>query len=325
MNGQNRSRRYAADEGRPERRARRTSGRRDRAVRYGRVVTVVAALAAVFAAAACGSSPVSGSRPEGASRSPDRARAAYTAHAVTTLPNRYITALSDGALAARYGYNLADVQPDRSVIDALPAGVRALVWIGDYSHVTCSFARSDANVRAAIAGLAGDPKVAGYYIDDEADYALPADGGYCQDVVAQAAARSALVHELAPGTFTYEVVSDPGNYKAFAHVTDVLGATAFPCLVGKPCDWNLIPDRIAALDAAQVPHYWAVLDAFAQDQWRWPTPAELTNMIWQWERSRWEGEQTFAWTWRSSSLASQPSLLAVLSSLNTGQLKPPSG
>lgn len=300
-------------------------GPRGRAVRYGRAVTAAAALAGVLAAAACSGPDPAASQPAGG-RSPAQAgSAAYARHPRTTVQYRYMTDLPDGATAARYGYNLADVGPYPSLIDALPSGMRALVWIGDYSHDTCSFSRSDPDVRAAVSGVANDPKVAGFYIEDEADYALPADGGHCPDVVAQVTARAALVHGLAPSKFTYQVVSDPNNYAAFAHATDVMGVTGFPCQVGSGCDWNMIPSRIAALDAAHVAHYWAVLDAFGAEQWRWPTPAELTRMIWQWQQSRWEGQQTFAWTWRGSVLSSQPGILDVLDRLNTGRLQTSSG
>ena len=298
---------------------------RRRAARRGWALAAAAALAVVFAAAACGGTAAGRSRPPTGSPPSQASQPTDAAPSAGTLRYRYMTDLPDGGVAARYGYNLADLGPDRSLVDALPDGVRALIWLGDYSHDTCSFTRSDAYVRAAVAGLAGDPKVAGYYIDDEADDALPADGGHCPDVLAQVTARSAVVQKLAPGAFTYQVVAEPGNYRAFAHATDVMGATAFPCLAGRACDWNMIPARIAALDAAHVAHYWGVLDAFGEGQWRWPTAAELTRMIGQWQRSRWEGQQTFAWNWRGSELASQPTLLDVLSRFNTGQLRPPPG
>jgi hypothetical protein len=215
-----------------------------------------------------------------------------------------------------YGYNLVDVNPYRSLIDALPRGQRALVWIGPYDPATCAFDVSDAEVRSMLALLAGDPKVAGYYIADEADDALPAYGGKCQHVVAQVTARSKLVHSLAPGPFTYEVVTEPGNFAAFAKATDVLGADPYPCLVDRPCDMTMIPRYIAALRAAKVAHYWGVLQAFSSRIWRYPTPAELQAMIQQWQQSSWQGEQTYAWSYNGHSLKQHPGLLAVLRALN---------
>lgn len=263
------------------------------------------ALAAALAIGACRTPAASAqAHRTNADRPPERLR------------YRYMTDTSDGQQTAPYGYNLVDVGPYRSIIDALPAGQRALVWIGDYDKATCSFERSDANVRKALAGLAGDPKVAGYYIADEPDDALPAYGGRCPDVAAQVTARSRLVHALAPGAFTYEVVTEPGNFAAFAKATDVLGADPYPCRTGRPCDWTMIPRYIAALTAAHVARYWGVLQAFSQPPWRYPTPAELQKMIKQWQLSRWAGEQTFAWDFGGHSLASKPGLLSVLGALN---------
>ena len=237
---------------------------------------------------------------------------------VTHLSYRYLTDLGNGAVDHAYGYNLVDLGPYRSVIDALPAGERALVWIGNYSPARCAFDMSDANVRQALGTLAGDPKVAGYYLADEADDALPTYGGHCPDVATQVTQRSRLIHQLAPGAFTYEVVTEPGNFAAFAHATDVMGADPYPCLRGHACDWAKIPEYIAALNAAHVPRYWGLLQAFGYGKWRAPTVAELARMIGQWAHSRWQGEQTFSWNYLSWSLKSHPDLLAVLKSLNAG-------
>lgn len=250
------------------------------------------------------------------------AAAPSSAPVISTPPSqlsyRYMTDLHNGTQAQRYGFNLVDLGPYRSLIDALPAGERALVWLGGYSRADCAFVTTDALVSQQLRALAGDPKVAGYYIDDEADDGLPANKGHCPDVVAQVEARNRLVHRLAPGAFTYEVVAEPGDYAAFARATDVLGAAVYPCIKSRPCDWSKIPRYIADLDAAHVPRYWGVLQAFGSGKWRSPTPGELRLMIGQWQRSRWQGEQVFAWDWEGWFLASHPPLLAVLGAANTG-------
>lgn len=236
--------------------------------------------------------------------------------AAAPLRYRYLTDASSGTRAQHYGFNLVDIGPYRPLIDALPAGERAMVWLGGYSPASCSFVTTDAKVRAQLLALRGDPKVAGYYLADHADDALPRYGGHCPNVAAQITARGRLVHSLAPGPFTYELVAEPGNYAAFAHATDVLGADPYPCQVGRPCDWSEIPRYIAALDAAHVARYWGVLQAFSYQKWRSPTPSELALMIRQWRQSRWEGEQVFSWAWRGWFLSGHPGLLAVLRSYN---------
>lgn len=235
---------------------------------------------------------------------------------------RYLTDSPGGQTDRRLGFDLADTGPFRSVIDRLPAGQRALVWIGPYDPATCSFAITAPALRRVLAPLAHDPKVAGYYIADEADDALPRYGGHCPDVAAQVRARSRLVHRLAPGAFTYEVVTEPGNFAAFATATDVLGADPYPCRAGGGCDWSMIPRYIAALTAARVARYWGVLQAFSAGPWRYPTPPELRAMISQWARSRWQGAQTFAWSYAGHSLAHHPGLLAVLRAFNAGKIGP---
>ena len=249
---------------------------------------------------------------------PTAANGAGAPGLVTHLTYRYLTDLGNGAMDRDYGYNLVDLGPYRAAIDALPAGERALVWIGNYSKARCAFDMSDASVRQALTILAGDPKVAGFYLADEADDALPTYGGHCPHVATQVTQRSRLVHQLVPGAFTYEVVTEPGNFFAFAHATDVMGADPYPCLRGRACDWTEIPAYIAALNAAHVPRYWALLQAFGYGKWRAPTAAELARMIGQWAHSRWQGEQTFSWSYLSWSLKSHPDLLAVLKSLNAG-------
>lgn len=257
-----------------------------------------------------------------AARTP--ARAAPRPEPRTSPPAyRYLTDLSDGAQARRYGFNLVDLGPYRSQIDALPSGERALVWLGGYSDAMCSFGTTDAQVRGEVSALAGDPQVAGYYIADEADDALPAYGGHCPHVEAQVAARSRLVSGLAPGAFTYEVVTEPGNFAAFARATDVLGADPYPCRTGRGCDWSTIPRYIAALDAAHVPRYWGVIQAFGYQSWQTPTPGELARMIAQWQNSRWQGEQVYAWADAGWSLESHPELLAELRALNLDGLRSP--
>ena len=223
-----------------------------------------AALVAISVAAAALATACTGPGPATANRSRAPARTTVTVDQGTVdhgmvrhLRYRYLTDLPDGAVARDYGYDLVDLGPYRAAVDALPAGERALVWIGGYSLADCAFDLSDADVRQALAGLARDPKVAGYYLADEADDALPAYGGHCPHVAAQITQRSRLVHALAPGVFTYEVVTEPGNFAAFARATDVMGADPYPCLRGRSCDWAQIPAYIAALNAAHVPRYWA--------------------------------------------------------------------
>ncbi len=282
-----------------------------------RLPAALAAAAFCLIATGCGAARPAVGLHSASSR--EAAAVHYPVH--SSLQYRYMTDTPDGQQTKPYGYDLVDVGPYPSLINKLPAGQRALVWIGSYLPASCTFALSDTVVKALVRPLAGDPKVAGYYLADEADDAVPAYGGHCHHVAAQITARSRLVHRLAPGAFTYEVVTEAGNFAAFAKATDVLGTDPYPCVRGAGCDWSLIPRYIAALHAAHVARYWAVLQAFSAEQWRYPTAHELQIMIGQWEHSDWQGEQTFAWDYAGGSLAAHPRLLAVLRALNLGQLR----
>ena len=246
---------------------------------------------------------------------PPSSSTAAPAAGAGALQARYMTNLADGAINARYGFNLADVGADRTTIDGLPAGVRALVWVGDYDKTACGWEISDAKLATLLRPLDGDPKVAGFYIADEADDAMP-PFGKCPDTPGQVRSRSALVHSLVPAAFTYEVVTEPANFAALATATDMMGADPYPCLVDKPCDMTMVPRYVAALEAAKVPRYWGVLQGFSDPTRRLPTPAELQATIDQWRQSRWVGAQVFAWTYAGSKLADQGDLLAVFHHFN---------
>lgn len=294
------------------------TSRTKRGSAWTRIALYASALAAALCVVSCtGTTPPPTAPP--ASGDPGSRPAAPPPPAAAPPRYRYLTDLSDGAQARRYGFNLVDLGPYRSLIDALPQGERALVWLGGYSPDNCRFVTPDATIHQQLSALAGDPKVAGYYLADEADDALPRYGGHCPDVAAQIAARNRLVHQLAPGPFTYEVVTEPGNFAAFARATDVMGTDPYPCLVGRPCDWSQIPRYIAALDAAHVARYWGLLQAFSYEKWRTPTRTELARMISQWQHSRWQGVQVFSWEYQGWSLSSHPNLLAELSLLNLGK------
>jgi acid phosphatase len=268
----------------------------------------IAPLFGVSVAATTGAAHVPASAPVGASPAP-----ASTASGAVA--DRYLTDLGDGNTDMTYGFDLADVGPYRSTIDGLPTGVRALVWVGDYDKAACGWQMSDAQLATLLPALRGDPKVAGFYIADEADDAIP-PFGHCPGAAGQIAARSALVHSLDPGPFTYELVTEPQHFAVLATATDVMGADPYPCRVNKPCDTTMIPRYIAALAAAKVPHYWGVLQAFGDSEWRYPTASELQAMIDQWRHSNWQGIQVFAWTWAGNKLADHHDLLSVLQQLN---------
>jgi hypothetical protein len=220
----------------------------------------------------------------------------------------------DQSAVASYGYNLLDVTYKQAA-DVLPAGTRALVWVGDYDNTKCAWEVSDSALTKKISGMAGDPKVAGYNFSDEPD------PNACPNAPADHAARSGLIHRLDPGKLTVMGMDANSGQASLNQMPRWVGAAdyvaldPYPCRQGKPCDYRWIDAIIAAANRAGL-HYWGVVQAFNDSHWRWPTPAEAKHMLAQWARSRQSGYMTFAWKWAGQYLSSRPRLLAEFKRFN---------
>jgi hypothetical protein len=257
----------------------------------------------------------------------------------------------DGAL--KLGFNLIDVagnknQPARvkAVIDALPDGVKALVWVGNIGKKAGQAPGfSDAQFRVQVNGLAGDPKVFGYFLADEPEPAA------CPDAIARIRARADYVHARAPGQKTFITIVDGSNrcgkalgceYAALApahtHV-DLFGLDPYPCHFDErgraaPCDTQKIIDHVKSAEANGIPaaRIVPVFQTFGQEGqsagkerpfYRLPTPAELEAMLATWGTV--VPEPAFDWPYtygargkssRLATLSSQPALQAVIQAHN---------
>ena len=223
---------------------------------------------------------------------------------------------SDQAGAAANGWNLLDAG-SKSTADALPAGTKGLVWLGDYDNQTCGWEMSDADVTTEVTSAIGDPKVAGYFFSDEPD------PNACANAVADHKARSGLIHSLNPSKFTVMVADMNSEGVSLAQIplwkgaADYIGLDPYPCRPGEACKYSWIRQVIAAANAAGL-SYWGVAQAFNDSNWRWPTPAEEGRMLTQWALSKQRGYMAFAWTWQGNDLTSRPRLLRVLRLYNRG-------
>jgi hypothetical protein len=219
-----------------------------------------------------------------------------------------------GAVVA-HGWNLIDVD-SRARADALPRGARALMWVGDYDNTSCDWQVSDASLQSEIAGMRGDPKVAGYFYSDEPDPFA------CPQAPAQHRARSALIHKLDPAKFTVMVMDSNSGQTSLRQVplwkgaADFVGLNPYVCYRDKPCNFGWANAMIHAADRAGFA-YWGAVQAFADKDWRWPTPAEEQRMLGQWSASHASGYMTFSWTWDQNALSSQPGLLDVFRRFNS--------
>lgn len=232
---------------------------------------------------------------------------------------RYIYNSGSGqAGAAANGWNLLDVG-SKSTADALPAGTKGLMWLGDYNNQTCAWEMSGADVTTEVTSAIGDLKVAGYFFSDEPDPTA------CATAVADHKARSALIHSLDPNKFTVMVADMNSGDASLAQIplwkgaADYIGLDPYPCRPDEACKYSWIRKVIAAADRAGL-SYWGVAQAFNDSSWRWPTPAEEGRMLTQWALSKQRDYMTFAWTWQGNGLTSRPRLLRVLRLYNKGAL-----
>lgn len=236
-------------------------------------------------------------------------RGTTTAAPQSSVPFFTVLLNTHDPVTADLGFTAVDVTP--SQVQLLARNRRGLVWLGGYDRTTCTLVTSDAELRRQFStfGLAGDPRVLGYFIADE-----PNTDHNCPQSVGQLRERTALVHSLdaTPQRFTLANVDDPAEFAAFKDTVDVLATDPYPCRMGRPCDTKLIPDRVASLRRAGVKRYVAILQAFQGTGWRWPSAQELQQMLGQWRRSDWCGALVFSWTWAGNDLADHPDLLAVL-------------
>jgi len=216
--------------------------------------------------------------------------------------------------AVAAGWNLIDVS-SKERADELPAGSRALMWLGDYDNKKCDWERSNDQLTQLLAGTRGDPKIAGFLFSDEPDPFA------CPSAPAQHRARSQLIHALAGNKFTVISVDSNSRQQTLDQMRLWVGAAdrfaldPYPCYRSKPCNYGWIRAVIHAADAAHLP-YWGVLQAFADQTWRWPTVAEEKRMLSIWTASKASSLATFAWTWRDNDLSSRPGLLALLRRFN---------
>jgi hypothetical protein len=192
---------------------------------------------------------------------------------------------------AALGFNTIDSAPDPQQMKSLRArGLKGFVWLGGYSNTRCAFNLSDERVRKHVAAVAGDPAVAGYFIDDEPDAAA------CPDAPRQIKARSALVKSFDPRPPTFIATYKVDQFKRFARTVDVLALDHYPCSRPHGCDYSIIDKQAAEADRLGV-RYWGVVQAHGDDYYRVPTPEELRRQFAHWRATRMEGYLVFAWRW----------------------------
>lgn len=239
--------------------------------------------------------------------------------AVVTVRGAYGGPSSDIQAA---GFNTVNAGASRSTLDSLQAiGLKAVIWLGNYSNSSCTFSKSDATLISDVQAIAGHPAIAAWQISDEPKATS------CPGAAQQHRDRTALIHQY-DARPTYTVIStwdgdDAYPYEKFAGATDIMGLDVYTCRYNSTtCSFSMIDTAIANADADGVPRYWAVIQAFGDDYYRMPTATELGEITRRWSVSRMEGYFAYHWSqqasWMVDWLAGHPDAVDVMRAFNGG-------
>ena len=274
-------------------------------------------------------SPQSGSQPGLPAKSPSpgatpsHAQSPSPGHPPATyppppLPNdtlHFIANVGDRISAVRgLGYTLMDTGSDPELVNALPAGVRALVWMGSLDNSDCG--NPGYNFSAftkAVDRLVGNPKVFGYFLADEPHPKV------CPTTAADLRQRADYIHAHDPTHYSFVVVLDGSNQcngsygcefaalgPAKTHV-DLIGLDPYPCNTSNAktgCEYSKIKSTVQNAKKNGIPAsaIVPVFQAFGQscaasNYYRMPTAAEMTKMLSTWHSLAPKPAFDYTYTW----------------------------
>ncbi|WP_245477487.1 MULTISPECIES: hypothetical protein [unclassified Mesorhizobium] len=221
----------------------------------------------------------------------------------------YTSGGSAAAIAAG-GFNLADVQYVEQ-LNALPPGMKGLVWLDEKTGVTARFI-------AKVKPFIGNPKLFGFRLCDEPDIT----GKYHSPPVSPAAlkAEADWIKANVPGAVTFITLMDMGSFEAphfmntFNPATtgiDFFGLNPYP-VRGKVFDLDFIDRTVEAAVAAGVPldkivpvfqafggGNWTTYTDGARDVYQLPTLDQANQMFARWATYSPNPVFDFAYAWGS--------------------------
>jgi hypothetical protein len=232
---------------------------------------------AVVGAVGVATAPMTAPTTAGTSPATEPVASRTTAHYVANV---------DGARAARRaGFTLFDTGASRREVNALPRGVRALVWLGQ----KCPTAATS-EFKASVRRLAANRKVFGYYLSDE-PHIEDCPGG-----PAALRSRAKFIATASQGRQrSFVVLSEKADYRAFRPAVtrvSLVGLNPYPCSVAHPsCDFTKVGSKVRAAVNAGVPRtrIVPVYQAFGQsgtsdDYYLLPSAAQMRTLLRTWAR-----------------------------------------
>jgi hypothetical protein len=224
---------------------------------------------------------------------------------------------TDWSQLAAAGFNTSTDGSDPGTLSAqAAASINGLVWLGSWDHSTCSWEYSDAQVVSIVRSVMGSPNVVAFQLGDEP---LQTPCGNAPSAYAQ---RTALIHSIDPSGVTMTVddelnnPSGPPSTILMKGTVDVLGFDVYPCQNGQPCQFGMINAAINTIHAQGITRWWAVIQDFEGDGWRFPTSQELTTQFSLWRGSGMSGYLVFAWDYLGNSVTSVPGNVQTLQQNN---------
>ena len=216
------------------------------------------------------------------------------------------------------GFNLADVS-SAAELDALPTGVKGLVYLGMTDGVTAEF-------KAIVDACKGNPNLYGFYLVDEPN----AD----PTIAANLKAEAAYIHANLPGAITYMTEqnlsseTNPTFYYTPANTgIDLFGLDPYPVNTNVPnsLDYSIIPTAVAAAEKAGIPlsAIVPVYQAFGgggYPTYILPTAEQAQQILATWASVVPNPAFDFAYSWgtqlNDTALANDPTLAAVFAAHN---------
>ncbi|MEO9190830.1 MAG: hypothetical protein ABI224_12665 [Acetobacteraceae bacterium] len=219
------------------------------------------------------------------------------------------------------GFNLADVSGVGGV-NALPAGVKALVYLGYTGGNTAAF-------QSMVQPLVGNPKVFGFYLADEPGPDVSA---------ANLKAESDYVHAVDPGAKTFIVLENNGDpinvsygFNPANTDIDLFGLDPYPIRpqFAGGANYGVIGDAVNAAEAEGIPQsaivpiyqaFGAASGPYAS--WTLPTPAQEQTILTTWGQYVPHPSFDYAYSWGTqdgdTALSTDPALQAVFAAQNAG-------
>ncbi|WP_292665179.1 calcium-binding protein, partial [Mesorhizobium sp.] len=239
---------------------------------------------------------------------------------------------------ATAGFNLADVQYV-SLVNALPDGMKGLVYLNEHEGVTASFIEK-------MTPFLGNPNVFGFYLVDEPD---PTGRWGTYATAENLKAESDWIHEHFPGAKTFITMMNMGSptnpdftntyNPANTHI-DYFGIDPYPVRTGTDTvDYDMIDRAVAAAVKSGIPvsNIVPVYQAFGGGNWEtsdggrqvMPTPEQMQIMIDHWAALVPSPAFDYTYKWGTqngdTALESSPELQAVFREHNlaTSGTEPP--